>query len=240
MKKTVLVTGASRGIGATIAKKFSEQNYNVIINYNKSGPEAEKLASSLMNAVAIKADVSNYNEVENMIITGEKIFGGIDILVNNAGIALQRLVTDVTDSEYNKIFDVNIKGVFNCVKAVLPYMISKKEGCIINISSVWGVHGASCETVYSASKAAIITFTKALAKEVGPSNIRVNCIAPGVIDTEMNKHLSKNDIDVLIEQTPLCRIGTTNDIAEASLFFASQSASFITGQILGVDGGFGI
>ena len=166
------------------------------------------------------------------------MFGSADILINNAGIAQQKLFTDITDDDFTRMFDINVRGVFNCCRAALPYMIHKKHGRIINISSMWGVCGASCEVHYSASKAAVIGMTKALAKEVGPSGITVNCIAPGLIDTPMNANLSKETINELCEETPVGRIGTPEDIANAALFLASDSSSFITGQVLGVDGGF--
>lgn len=241
MKKTVLITGASKGIGKQMAETFAVADYNVIINYNKSEKDAKELKCFLnrqgCSAIALKADLSDTGQIKNMIEDTQKFFGGVDVLINNAGIAMQKLFCDVTDEEYNKIFDINVKGTFNCTKYVLPHMINKKQGKIINISSIWGMVGASCEVHYSASKAAIIGFTKALAKEVGPCNITVNCIAPGVIETDMNHNLDINTIYQLKEETPLGKIGSVQDIAQLALFLASEKASFITGQVISPNGG---
>lgn len=241
MNKTVLITGASKGIGAGLAKTFAAEGYNVILNYNKSEKEAKELENQLntkgYSSLAIKADISDIKQVEDMVKTAQNHFGGIDILINNAGIALQKLFCDVTDEEYNNIFDVNVKGTFNCTKIVLPSMINNKYGKIINISSIWGMVGASCEVHYSASKAAIIGLTKALSKEVGPCNITVNCIAPGVIETDMNQNLDIDTIEQLKQDTPLGKIGTPSDIAHLALFLASEKANFITGQIISPNGG---
>lgn len=236
MKKTVLITGGSRGIGAETVRLFAEKGYNVAFIYNKSVDKATEL-SAKTGAYGIQADVGDSKTLLNAIEKINNKFGGVDILINNAGIARQKLFTDITEAEWDKMFDVNVKSIFTTTKALLPYMINRKWGRIINISSIWGVTGASCEVHYSASKAAIIGFTKALAKEVGPSGITVNCIAPGVIETEMNKNLDEETIEGLKEETPLCRIGTPLDVAESALFLASDKASFITGQILGVNGG---
>lgn len=242
MNKTVLVTGASRGIGRETALRFAQNGYNVIINYNQSEDSANSLLNEIKSqggsAIAVKCDVANENEVAEMFSQIKATFCGVDVLVNNAGIAGQKLFTDITSDEWDRMFAVNVKGIFNCTKAVLPYMINKKDGRIINISSMWGVTGASCEVHYSASKAAVIGLTKALALEVGPSNITVNCIAPGLIDTEMNGKLNDATIKELVEATPLQRIGTPKDVAEAVLFLASSSASFITGQVLNASGGY--
>ncbi len=242
MNKTVLVTGASRGIGRETALLFAQNGYNVIINYNQSEDSAISLLNEIKSfgiiAIAVKCDVANEREVAEMFSQIKATFGGVDVLVNNAGIAGQKLFTDITSDEWDRMFAVNVKGIFNCTKASLPYMINKKDGRIINISSMWGITGASCEVHYSASKAAVIGLTKALALEVGPSNITVNCIAPGLIDTEMNGKLDEATISELVEATPLQRIGTPKDIAEAVLFLASSSASFITGQVLNASGGY--
>lgn len=242
MNKTVLVTGASRGIGRAIAAAFAKNGYNVAVNYNNSTEPAEKLCAELRNfgikAAAFRADVSKRSEVDKMISEIKNSLGNIDILVNNAGIAEQALFSDITEEMWDRMFAVNVKGAYNCTQAVLPGMIHQKWGRIINISSMWGISGASCEVHYSASKATLIGFTKALAKEVGLSGITVNCVAPGVIATEMNAHLSDDDIEVLRNDTPLNRIGTPEDVAEAVLYFASEKASFVTGQVLSVDGGF--
>lgn len=241
MNKTVLITGASRGIGKAIAFAFAQKNYNIIINYNHSEPEAISVLKEFekinVNAIAVKADVSNRNQVDVMVRKAIDNFGNIDILVNNAGIAQQILFNDISESMWDNMFNINVKGVFNCTQAVLPYMIHNKSGKIINISSMWGISGASCEVHYSASKAAVIGFTKALAKEVGLSGINVNCIAPGVIKTDMNNNCLKETLIDLKNETPLNRIGTPENVADAAVFLASEAAGFITGQVLSVDGG---
>lgn len=240
--KTVLITGASKGIGRQMAIAFAKERYNVIINYNKSQDTAKALESELKasgySVVAIKADISSEEEVQKMIYEGYSLFSSIDVLINNAAISSIKLFTDITLEEWNEIFNVNVNGTFNVTKAVLNKMINAKYGKIINVSSIWGMVGASCETHYSATKGAIISLTKALAKELGPSNINVNCIAPGVIATEMNDNLTVEELDMLKEDTPLERIGSTTDIANLALFLASDKASFITGQIISPNGGF--
>ena len=239
---TVLITGASGGIGSEMAKAFAKAGYKVAINYNSSEDKAVKIAEEIIAdggiAKIYKCDVSNSKEVNEMVVKILEDFTTIDVLVNNAAVSYQGLVTDVTDLVYSKIMDVNVKGSFNVTRAVLPGMVRRKAGSIINISSMWGEVGASCEVVYSTSKAAIIGFTKSLAKETGLSGIRVNCITPGVIDTAMNSMHSPETMRSLIEDTPLERIGTPKDIAKAALFLVSEDASFITGQVLGVNGGF--
>ena len=241
MKKTVLITGASHGIGKSCAILFAQHNYNVIINYNRSELEAKLLASELVdsgfNAIAIRANVANRFEVDEMIQISNKVFGSIHVLVNNAGIAHQKLFTDVSEYEWDEIFNTNVKGTFNCSQAVLKDMIKNHHGKIINVSSILGMVGASCEVAYSASKAAIIGFSKALAKEVGPSNITVNVVAPGIIDTKMNSNISSDVMEQLKYQTPLCRIGNPDEVANAILFLASQKANFITGQVISPNGG---
>ena len=236
--QTALITGASRGIGKAIARQLAEDGFRVIVNYNDSPKEAERLILELNNTysiecVALRADVSNREQVETMFAAA----GSVDVLVNNAGIAQQKLFTDITGQDWDRMFDVDVKGVFHCCQCALPYMIRQKHGKIINISSMWGQVGASCEVHYSAAKAAVIGLTKALAKEVGPSNIQVNCIAPGVIQTEMNAHLDEDTLDALKDETPLGVIGTAEDIAHAVSFLAGKQSHFITGQILGVNGG---
>ncbi len=240
--KTVLITGSSRGIGRATAVTFAENGYNVAINYNKSSEAAENLCYELerygVKAKAFRADVADKFAVNEIVKQIEADFGRISVLVNNAGIAEQTLFSDITEEMWDRMFDVNVKGAYNCTQAVLPHMIHNKYGRIINVSSMWGISGASCEVHYSASKAALIGFTKALAKEVGLSGITVNCVAPGVIATEMNGHLSDDIIEELKNETPLNRIGTPEDAAEAIFFLASDKSSFITGQTLSVDGGF--
>lgn len=242
MSKTVLITGASKGIGANLAIRFAEQGYNVVMNYNSSVQSAILLQKSLSesgyNVIAFKANVKNRLDVDLMVKETLYRFGSIDVLINNAGVAHQSLLTDISEQDWNNVIGVNLTGTFNCTQAVLPHMINQKSGSIINISSMWGEVGASCEVAYSAAKAGVIGFTKALAKEVGPSNITVNCIAPGLIETTMNHNMTIEDTAAIIDDTPMGRIGTTNDIAQAALFLASQDASYITGQVLGVNGGF--
>lgn len=242
MSKTVLITGASRGIGRATALRFAREGYNIVINYLCSVDAAYNLLHELQdypcNAILIQADITNRVQVRGMVSQSLTQFGAIDVLVNNSGIAQQKLFTDITEDEWNNMFDVNVKGAFHCCQFVLPDMIHRKEGRIINVSSMWGITGASCEVHYSASKAAVIGLTKALAKEVGPSGITVNCVAPGVIDTDMNACLRPEDLAALREETPLGRLGRPEDIANLIYYLASEQASFITGQVIGADGGF--
>lgn len=236
---TVVITGSARGIGAAIAALFADSGYNVVINYNTSETEALELLKKLGDrAIAVRADVSKPEGAEKLFSEAKKAFGSVDVLVNNAGIAQQKLFTDITQADYDRMFDCNVRSVFNCCQCALLDMIHNKNGRIINISSMWGVTGASCEVHYSASKAAVIGMTKALAREVGPSGITVNCIAPGVIDTPMNKGFDEDTMNELRDETPIGRIGTPEDVARAVLFFADENSGFITGQVLGVDGGF--
>ena len=238
MNRTVLITGASRGIGAAAARLFGENGYRVAIGCYKGIDKAQQLAASLPDAEVFSADIADEAAVNQMIESVSSRFGAIDVLVNNAGIAMQKLFTDTTAEEWMRIFNVNVTGMFYASRAVLPGMIHRKTGRIINISSMWGQTGASCEVAYSASKAAVIGLTRGLAKEVGPSGITVNCVAPGVIDTDMNQALNEQDRSVLCEETPLERLGTAEEVAQAILFLASDQAAFITGQVLGVNGGF--
>ena len=236
--KTALVTGASGGIGAAIAHGLAVDGYRVVLHYRTHGEAAQALRQELerlngLPHLAVQADVSNRTQVE---ILFAKV-GNVDVLVNNAGIAQQKLFTDLTESDWDQMFDVDVKGVFHCCQLALPYRIHQKAGAIVNISSMWGQVGASCEVHYSAAKAAVIGLTKALAKELGPSHIRVNCIAPGVIDTEMNALLGAETLDSLREETPLEMLGTPAHIADAVRFLVSDRAAFITGQVLGVNGG---
>lgn len=242
MRKTVLITGSSKGIGRTAAELFAENNYNVIINYLNSEKDAHLLAARLEQqghpVMVCKADISQRDQVEKMVEAGRREFGEIDVLVNNAGISQQRLFIDITEQEWNHMFNVHVNGMFNCCQYVVPIMINRRQGKIINISSIWGMTGASCEVHYSAAKAAVIGFTKALAKELGPSNIQVNCIAPGIIDTDMNRFLDEDARNQLIQDTPLMRFGTPAEVAYAILYLASDKANFLTGQVISPNGGF--
>ncbi|MBQ4516532.1 MAG: SDR family oxidoreductase [Clostridia bacterium] len=244
MKKVVLITGASKGIGSAIAKRFATGEYIVVINYNKSEAPALSLSNEIIatggTAMCCKADVSNATDVKNMISEIINKFSTVDILINNAGISYEGLLSDTSDEIWNNIIATNLTGVFNCTKAVLPYMINQKKGKIINISSIWGICGASCEVAYSASKSGVIGFSKALAKEVGPSGVNVNCIAPGIIDTDMNNNLTEQDKKDFVEELPISRIGNAKDIADTAFFLCSESADYITGQVLAVDGGYSI
>ncbi|WP_313757566.1 elongation factor P 5-aminopentanone reductase [Tissierella sp.] len=240
--KTAIITGASKGIGQSIAELFANEGYNVLINFNKSEESALDLYYKLKNkglSVRIfKADVSKRNEVNSMINFCIKEFNSIDVLINNSGISQSKLFTDITDEDLDNMINVNLKSVFYCTQAALKYMLPKKKGKVINISSIWGIVGSSCEVHYSATKAGIIGLTKSLAKELGPSNIQVNSVAPGVIQTEMLSSYSEDELNVLKENTPLMKLGTANDIANCVLFLASHNADFITGQIISPNGGF--
>lgn len=242
MKKTVIITGASKGIGAAAAILFARKGWNVVINYNESYESASLLARSLssngFSAMIHKANVANKLEVDLMVKETVYKFGSVDVLINNAGVSYQGLITDTDEIDYDKIIDINLKGVFNCCKAVTPVMVNQKSGKIINISSMWGQVGASCEVVYSAAKAGVIGLTKALAKELAPSGITVNAIAPGLIETNMNSNISVEDLNSFVESIPLGRMGSADEIAEAAFFLSSENADYITGQVLGVNGGF--
>ncbi len=242
MKKTVIITGASKGIGAATAILFAQKGYNVVINYNNSFQSADILCRSLVengfSAVLHKANVANKLEVDLMIKETIYKFGSVDVLINNAGVSYQNLITDTDEVDFDNIMDVNLKGVFNCCKAVTSPMVEAKCGKIINISSMWGQVGASCEVAYSAAKAGVIGLTKALAKELAPSGITVNCIAPGLIETSMNAHLSEEDINAFVEEIPVGRMGNADEIAAAAFFLASDEANYITGQVLGINGGY--
>ncbi len=235
--KTALITGASRGIGRATAKVFAKSGYRVIINYKNSEEKAKSLCEELDNAYIYKADVSDSAQVKAMFEYVKESFGGVDVLVNNAGISHIGVFQLMDDSEIEKILCTNLTGAILCSKYAVKDMISKKSGNIINISSMWGEVGASCEVVYSASKAGIIGLTKALAKEVGQSGIRVNCIAPGVIETDMNKELDAQTIAELVDEIPLKRLGTAEEIAKIALFLASEDSSYLNGITIGANGG---
>lgn len=236
--KTAIVFGGSKGIGAQIAREFANCGYFVVINYNSSKLAAEKLADELKNAIAIKADVKNYKEVKALSDEVIKLKGQIDVAVVSSGISRKNLIIDTTEDEIKDVIDTNLIGTINAIKAVSENMLSNHKGKIITIASMWGEVGASMESIYSASKGGVIAFTKAMAKELGYNGINVNCISPGLIDTDMNKDLSKEDIDSLIENTPSSRIGVPQDIAKAAIFLASDDASYINGQVISINGGF--
>lgn len=238
--KTVVVTGASKGIGRAVAKEFANNGYNVVICYNKSVSDAQQLlneVSQTTRAIAVKVDVSNEDDVKNMVEITKKTFGNIDVLVNCAGVSDTRLLIDSTKDDYDFVFDTNMRGTYNSCKLVGREMLSNQSGKIINISSIWGLRGGSCESVYSASKGAIIAFTKALAKELGSNGINVNAVAPGFIQTDMTKNVTNEIKQEIMESSALGRLGTPEDVASVVLFLASEKSKFITGQVIGVDGG---
>ncbi len=235
--KTVLITGGSRGIGKAMVELFCKNGYSVAFTYKNSESRAKSLADST-GAMAIRADSASEGDVVAAVKQVEDAFGRIDCLINNAGVCGFSLFTDLTLDMWNEHLAINLTGAFLYSKAVIPSMVSRKQGRIINITSMWGVVGSSCEVHYSTAKAGLIGMTKALAKELGPSGITVNAIAPGLIDTDMNASLSKEDIEVVAEETPLMRVGNPNEVAEAALFLASDAASFITGEVMNVSGGY--
>ncbi len=235
MNKIVLITGASRGIGREIAKTLDQKGYQIIANYNKSQEQAQKLKEENKNIDIYKADVSKREEVHRMVQYIIEKYHKIDILINNAGISESKLFTDVTDQDWYQMINNNLYSAFCTTQEVLPYMIRKKEGCVINISSIWGIVGSSCETIYSITKAGLDAMTKSLAKELGPSNIRVNSIAPGMIDTDMNKIYGKNEIENIKEGIPLEKIGKTIDIAKCVSWLVEDE--YTTGQVISINGG---
>ena len=238
----VLITGASRGIGAAAARLFAQEGWDVVLNYNTSRDAAEQLAGGLsglgVRVVPIRADISDPEEAARLVREAEFSLGPLDAIVCNAGVALpQQLLTDTTPEQWRRLMSADLDGMFYVLRAAIPGLVRQKRGAIVTVSSMWGVVGGSCEAPYSAAKAGVIGLTKALARELGPSNIRVNCVAPGVIATDMNGHLTPEDLAALKEETPLGRIGTPEEAAQAIGFLASDRASFITGQVLSVDGG---
>ena len=242
MKQVALVTGSSRGIGRGIALQLAREGWDICVNYIQHREAAEDVVSQIRtlgrDAIAVQADVADGQAVFAMVKTAEEQLGPISLLVNNAGVAGQALFQDITDEMWNRYMGVNLGGARNTIRAVLPHMLHEKAGCIVNISSMWGLRGASCEVTYACTKAALIALTRSLALELAPSHIRVNCVAPGVIDTDMVQVLGQDVLEELAQQTPLGRLGTPADIAHAVAFFASEKASFITGQVLTSDGGF--
>lgn len=239
--KYALITGASRGIGAAAAREFARRGWGVAINYRQDREAAERLAGELASmgvpALTVQADVADRAQVQEMVDKVFEKFCQLDILVCNAGISEVGLVSQIDEERWHRLFGVNVDGMHYCCQAVLPHMIHRKEGAIVTLSSMWGQVGGSCEVAYSATKGAVIAYTKALAKELGPSGIRVNCVAPGVIATEMNGHLSGEDLAALAEETPLGRLGTPEEVARAIAFLASEDASFLTGQVVAPNGG---
>lgn len=242
MEKVALITGASRGIGRAAAQRLAQDGYAVCINYLERRDCAESLAAELAaagcRAMTFQADVADRAAVEAMAAAVRAAFGPISLLVSNAGIAGQMQIQDVTESQWNRYFDVNVKGAYHAIQAVLPDMLHAHAGAIVTVSSMWGLRGASCEAVYSATKAALIGLTRSVAMELAPSGIRANCVAPGVVNTDMVQILGQETLGELARMTPLGRLGTPEDIAAAIAFLASDAASFITGQVLTADGGF--
>lgn len=240
--KYALITGGSRGIGAAAARLFAQRGWGVAVGCDKSRDRAEALVRELAGlgvpAMAVRADVADEGQVRGMVDNVLEKFCQLDILVCSAGISHGGLISQIDGEQWRRLFAVNVDGVHHCCRAVLPHMLGRQSGSIVTVSSMWGQVGASCEAAYSATKGAVIAYTKALAKELGPSNIRVNCVAPGVIDTDMNANLTPDDMAALADETPLGRIGTPKEAAAAIAFLASDEASFITGQVLAPNGGF--
>lgn len=231
----ILIVGGSRGIGAEAVRQFAKDN-NVVFTFFKSEREADALRQET-GAIPVRCDVKFSNSVKVAVDKAFEQLGTIDVLICNAAISDINLMTDIGEERWEEVIDTNLNGVYYSINYVLPSMISRKKGSIITVSSMWGQVGASCEVAYSAAKAGVIGLTKALAKEVGPSGVRVNSIAPGMIDTEMNKDIEEETVKAIEDDTPLCRIGTTEDVVKAMKFLASDESSFVTGQVIGVNGG---
>lgn len=242
MRKTILITGASRGIGRATALTFTDPSLNIVINFKKEKEKALEVVDTLrsrgLNAIAIQADISDFDQVKSMYTQIEETFGHVDILINNAGIASMFQCQDVSIETWSEIFAVNVNGLFHCVKLAMPQMISNKYGVIVNIASIWGQTGAPMESHYGATKGAVISYTKSLAKELGPSNIRVNAVAPGCIDTDMLEGVSQRALEAFANDVPLGRIGRPEEVAEVVNFLVSDKASYITGQVINVNGGY--
>ena len=239
MNKVIIVTGGSRGIGASIVKLLAEEDYKVILNYNQSEHAAEEIKQELLQQgkkiEIFKADVSKREDVRKLIQFAIEKFHKIDVLINNAGIAQEKLFTQITDEDWNKMIQTNLNSVFYCTQEVVPYMLEKQAGSIINISSIWGVTGGSCEVHYSVTKAGIDGMTKALAKELGPSHIRVNSIAPGAIDTDMNKNVTEEEWEEVKREIPLDSIGKAKDVAKCAKWLIEDE--YTTGQVISINGG---
>lgn len=241
MNKTAVITGGTRGIGRACAYAFSDAGYRLAVIYLKNDGAARKLKEEMRargtDCEIYRCDVADYASVGKICASVLSRFGHVDVLVNNAAVSEIKMFNDITESDWDRMFDVNVKGAYNFCSHLVPSMVSRKSGSILNISSMWGLTGASCEVHYSASKAALIGFTKALAKELGLSGIRVNCVAPGVIDTDMNSGLDEETRQALREEIPLARIGSAEEVASAVLFLAGEGASYITGQVISPNGG---
>ena len=242
MPSTVLITGSSRGIGAACARRFARDGWRVAVHYHRSEKEARALAEELRGsgaeAVVVRGDLSDPEQAARAVDRAREALGHLDALVCNAGVALPvQLLTDTTDDQWRRVMGTDLDGVFFTLRAAIPGMVSRKRGAIVTVSSMWGVTGGSCEAPYSAAKAGVIGLTKALAKELGPSGIRVNCVAPGAIETDMTAFLTPEDRAALADEAPLGRMGTPEEVAEAVRFLAGEEARFITGQVLRVDGG---
>ena len=241
-KRTALVTGGSRGIGRAVCLKLAAAGYDVAVNYRADAEAAEKTAGEILarggRAVKVKADVADGAAVAAMVRQTETQLGPVSLLVNNAGLSWSGLFQDMDYDLWRRMFAVHVDGAYHCIQAVLPQMLREKDGCIVNVSSIWGLRGASCEVGYAAAKAALIGLTRSLAAELAPSGIRVNAVAPGSIETDMLRALGEDTLAALAEETPMGRLGTPEDVAGAVCFLASRDASFLTGQVLTMDGGF--